>query len=203
MSYHRRTTGTNQGFTIVELVITLLLLSIVTTVAYTFFNTTLTRYLGLQRNSSAFTDLASQSQRIANVLRGSTDIISFSTNDLTVYAYFFPNNNYVSQVRYYLNPTKTVLYADVTPMSTNPPLGTPVTANKKTYTIIRNFYQPSGTNLFTYLDSGGNAMTMPIADQHTIKGVRINLAVPADNPTPNAAQSLSLTVSLRNRKTNL
>jgi hypothetical protein len=168
---------------------------------YTFFKTNLFTYLNLQKDASGFTTLAQQSQRISNVVRGLTDITAVSDNDVTIYAYFFPTDTYVSLVHYYLSADSKILYADVTPMTANPPVGTPITANKKTYTIIGNFKQPAGGKLFQYLDSSGAVMTLPISDLHTIKGVRINLAVTAT--IANGQQSLSEDVSLRNRKTNL
>jgi hypothetical protein len=85
-------------------------------------------------------------------------------------------------------------------MTANPPIGTPQTNKLKTYTIIDNFYQPSGSSLFTYLDSSGNALTLPISDLQTIKGVQVNLAAKGSN---GSNQALNVQVSLRNRKTNL
>lgn len=191
------------GFTIVELVIVLVLIGIVTTALYSFFNNSTAQYFGLQTDSTAFTDLASQSQRLANVLRGLTDVVTPNSNDITVYAYFSPNNTYVSLIRYYLGNSNKILYADVTPMTANPPIGTPITTNKRTFVVIDNFSQISGVNLFNYLDSAGNILAMPITDEHLIKGIQINLSVPSPAPSPTAKQSMSLNVSLRNRKTNL
>lgn len=192
-----------KGFTIVELTVVMVISLIVSLTAFTIFSTLLNQYFGLQEDGSEFTNLATQSQRIAGVLRGSTDVISASDNDLSVYAYFSPNDTYVSQVHYYLNGSSTTLYADVTPMTANPPIGTPITAQKVTHTIIDNFHPLSGLSLFAYLDASGNTLSLPIADEHTIKGIQINLAVPAEHPTPGGNQQMSLQVSLRNRKTNL
>lgn len=191
------------GFTIAELIIGIVLVGVVSTIAYTLLNTNLSQYLYLQKDGTAFTDLASQSQRLANILRGSTDIVDAQNNEVTVYAYFFPNNTYVSKIRYYLNAQGTILYADVTPMTSNPPVGTPITANKKTFTIIPIFYKSSSVNLFKYLDAAGNTLAVPVSDLHIIKGLTINLAVPGDKSSNTTSQSMSLTVSLRNRKTNL
>lgn len=191
------------GFTIVELLVTIVLIGILSLGLLTFTNNTLRQYLGLQKDATSFSDLNRQSQRITNVLRGSTDILDAQNNTITVYAYFFPNNQYVSKITYYLNATKTTLYADVTPMTSNPPIGTPITAQKKTYTIIPYYYQSSGTNLFEYQDSSGANLTLPIAELKTIKGIRINLKTPSDGQQDNASQTMSTQVSLRNRKTNL
>lgn len=201
MSRHKLNTET--GFTIAELTIAIVLIGIVSTTMFSFFNTSISQYFGLQANATEFTDLASNSQRLANVLRGTTDIVTPNSNDITVYAYFAPNNNYVSLISYYLGDNDTKLYADVTPMTANPPNGTPVTANKRTFVVIDHFSKSTSVGLFEYLDANGGLIAMPVADQRTIKNIRINLGVPAVAPNPNSTQNMSLTVSLRNRKTNL
>jgi prepilin-type N-terminal cleavage/methylation domain-containing protein len=204
VSVLKRMKKTSQaGFTIVEMTVVMAIALIVSLTAYTIFNTLLNQYFGLQQDGSEFTNLATQSQRLANVIRGTTDIVSASSTDLTVYAYFAPNDTYVSQVRYYLNGAQTVLYADVTPMTSNPPIGTLITAQEKTHTIIDDYHPLSGLNLFDYLDASGAVLSLPLADEHTVKAIQVNLAVPANHPTPNGNQQISLQVSLRNRKTNL
>ena len=200
MSHHRHS---SLGFTIIEVTISMALALLVSITAYTLFSTLFNQYFGLQEDGSEFTNLASQSQRMANVIRGATDIISESSTDLSVYAYFSPNDTYVSQVHYYLNANSTTLYADVTPMTANPPIGTPITDQKKTYTIIDDYHPLAGLSLFAYLDASGAQMSLPIADENAIKEIQINLAVPADHPSSGGNQQMSLQVSLRNRKTNL
>jgi prepilin-type N-terminal cleavage/methylation domain-containing protein len=189
-----------RGFSLVELVIVMTLTLIMSTMFYTFFKTNLVTYLNLQKDASGFTDVATQSARIANVMRGLTDITSAASNDIVAYAYFYPTDTYVSQVHYYLNGDSTVLYADVTPMTANPPTGALIPANKKTYTIISSFKQTTGQTLFNYLGASGNILTLPISDLQTIKAIRVNLGA-ATSGTAN--QAMTLDVNLRNRKTNL
>lgn len=193
----------SQGFSLVELLVVISIVGIVSLGLVTFTNTSLRQYLGLQKDATAFSDLSQQSQRITNILRGATDITAAGDNTITVYAYFFPNNQYVSLITYYLNNEKTTLYADVTPMTSNPPIGTPITASKKTYTVIPYFYQSAGTNLFEYKDSSGATLSVPISDLKTIKSVQVNLKTPSDGQQNAGSQSISTVVNLRNRKTNL
>lgn len=148
-----------------------------------------------------FGEMAQQSQRIAQVLRGLTDIVSESGNDLTAYAYFSPVDNYVSLTHYYLDSTGKKLMVDVTPMDANPPIGSPIASQKKTYTIISNYYQAPGASLFTYYDANDQVMNLPISDEHSILEIRVNLAEPASHGS--GQQTLDTVVSLRNRKTNL
>jgi len=189
------------GFTIVELLVVMVVSAIMVVTFGSFFNNYLILYSKFQKDSSSFTELAHQSQRIANVLRGLTDIVSVTDNDLVAYAYFSPVDTYVSQVHYYLNASSTAVMVDVIPMTSNPPVGTLITANKKTYTIISDYYQAPSGSLFTYYDISGTALALPIADQHSIQSIKVNLAAPASHS--DKGQNLNTTVSLRNRKTNL
>ena len=91
--------------------------------------------------------------------------------------------------------------ADVTPMTANPPIGTPITASKVTYTIMNNYYQAPGTSLFTYYDVTGATLTLPLSDEHSIIEIQVKLSEPVARFSN--GQSLNVTVSLRNRKTNL
>jgi prepilin-type N-terminal cleavage/methylation domain-containing protein len=194
---------TSRGFTLVELMVVMVLVGVLSVAFVTFFSTSITQYLALHQDSLAIGELSIKSQRIAKVLRGSTDIISATSTDLSVYAYFYPNDAYVSQIRYYKSADAKILYADVTPMTQNPPLGTPITAQKQTFTIINNFYNLAGVNTFEYLDSSNATLAMPISDLRTIKGIRINLAEPYSSSISQGSNPMSLVVSLRNRKTNL
>lgn len=193
----------SDGFTIVELSMVMILIAIISTATYTFINTSTSQYLALQQDGIVFGDLAFQSQRIAQVVRGLTDISQASADEITMYAYFYPKDTYASLIRYYTDSTKTTLYADVTTMTANPPIGTPIASTKKTYTIISPFYASTGISTFTYLDSFGATLAMPITDLHTIKEIKITLAVPVKAPVVKGNDSISLLVSLRNRKTNL
>lgn len=198
----RRNLRTDQrGFTLVELTTVMIVVVLAAITMYGFFSSSFARYFNLQKDSTNLSELSVQSQRVANVLRGSTDVISVANNELSVYAYFAPADTYVSQIRYYRSADNKILYADVTRMTANPPIGTPIPSTLKTYTIISDFHQGAGINLFTYLDASGNALTTPISDLKTIKGIRVTLTSPSS--TPNVDHTTSVQVSLRNRKTNL
>ena len=83
-------------------------------------------------------------------------------------------------------------------MTADPPGGVPITAQTKTYTIITNYYNPSGTGLFSYYDSSNNLLSPPIANDRFISSIGINLSTPA---THNAnGQQMSTTITLRNMR---
>ena len=198
---YRQTTRGQAGFTLPELLIVISLVAIVFITFSSFFTNYLILYSKYQQDAGNFTELANQSQRIADVLRGLTDITAESANSLTAYAYFSPADAYTSQVTYYLSASGKAVLVDVTPMTANPPIGTLITASKKTYTVISNYYQAPGGSLFGYYDASGTVLGLPIADEHSIMEIQVNLAEPGSHTTK--GQTLSITVSLRNRKTNL
>lgn len=190
------------GFTLAELAISIFLIGIISTTLFTFFRSSFFNYLNLQTDATATSQIMTQSNRIAQVLRGVTDISDVDANEFEGHSYFYPSDAYVSVIHYYLQTSggKTKLMADRTPMNANPPIGSPITSKKVTFTVIDSFYQPSGTSLFTYLDASGNALSLPITDLQTIKAIRVNLAAKGSN---NTNQKVDVQVGLRNRKTNL
>lgn len=200
LKHHHRQ---DAGFTLPEILITIAILGAALIMIFPAITSSINNYFSLNYKNQQYSSVAAHSQRLANVIRGLTDINSAGANEMDMYAYFYPNDAYVSRIRYYLNADQTKLLADVTPMTSNPPLGTPITANLKTYTIIDNFYKVSSINLFRYYGQTNNELTVPISDLDAIKNVQINLAVRERVGSDPGSQQSSLTVSLRNRKTNL
>jgi prepilin-type N-terminal cleavage/methylation domain-containing protein len=185
------------GFTLVELLISIVLVVILFVSFGTFFINYMTLYYGLQSDSTNAIEMTQEIERMASVLRGLTNITSATPNSLTAYAYFSPNDTFVSLINYYVNASGNEVMATVTPMTGNPPDGTPISSEATTYTIISHYYQPSGKSLFTYYDSAQDVLSQPITNQELISSIGINLSEPA---THNAnGQQLSTEVTLRNR----
>lgn len=207
MSFHNRRRryihlGDQAGFTITELLITFIVVLAVGVTFYTLFKSTVFSFITMQADASSSVQVNSQAYRLATVLRGATGITSADQNEIILYSYFYPSDEHVSLLRYYLQPAGgTVrLMADLTPMSANPPIGTPVSAEQRSFVIVENYHQAPGVSLFTYLDAGGNSITAPVSDLTMIKGVKVTVAAKTSN---NAYHSQTVQVSIRNRKTNL
>ena len=192
------------GFGLVELMITMALVGMLSVTFFVFFRSSLFNYLDLQKDASGFTELNRQVSRVSNVLRGTTEVVAADANELTVYAYFYPSDVYVSHLRYYVATigAKKQLKDTLTPMTANPPIGSQITAQTREFIVIDDLYQPSGGALFTYLNASGNAILLPIAELSTIKGVRVALAIKTV-AAGGGDQTVQLQVSLRNKKTNL
>lgn len=197
----RQASAKQGGFTLVELLVVISLVGILFASFGVFFSGYLKLYTQYQEDASNFSEIAQQSQRISKVLRGVVDFTAVGANDLTAYAYFSPGDTYTSVVRYYLTNGNKTLKVDVTPMTANPPIGTPITASKRTYTIISNYHKQTGVDLFQYFDTTGGQLTLPVANQHNITSIKISLFEPVSH-SPNGIEMTS-SVSLRNRKVNL
>jgi prepilin-type N-terminal cleavage/methylation domain-containing protein len=203
LSSNTPSSRTEDGFSLTELMIAITIVGVATTILFTFFNTSTNQYFGLQQQGMVSGELAQQSQRLAMVLRGVTDINAVSANDFRGMAYFSPSDAYPSEIYYYKTADGSKIIAEVTPMNDNPPSGVLLTAQKRTYTVIDNFFTQPGVDLFEYLDVNGNKYTLPVANLDNIKGIRVNLASSVKYPTANGNDAMSIQVSLRNRKTNL
>lgn len=190
------------GMTLVELIVVMVLIGIVSVMFSVLFNSSLTNYFSLQKEASSFTQISSQSARLTNVIRGTVDIETATDNELAIYAYFYPADTYVSHLRYYIatapNGVKQ-LKADLTPMTANPPVGTKLTDNMRSFVVIDDLYVPAAGKLFEYKGGNDAPMAVPIIDRKAIRAIQVNLAVKTDT----SEHSMSVKTSLRNRKTNL
>jgi len=196
MFYLKR--NAQRGFTIVELVIVTAITSIIMVLLYSVFVGSFNNYLALQTDAVKFNDLSSQTQRITRILRGATDVLEATPNSITVYAYFSPRDNVVSKIRYYVSSSQ--LKADITPMTSAPPVGTPQTAQMKTYVIIEKI--DTSASPFDYLDSAGNSLGT-VTNLRDVKGIEVTITIPATKLATVKPTTLQVSVSLRNRKTNL
>jgi len=190
------------GFTVLEMVVVITLIGLLSTTFVVVFKSTIINYLGLQKQATSFGQLSTQANRIANVVRGATSVEVASDDELKVYAYFYPSDQFVSLVRYYAVSVdgSQQLYADLTPMTANPPTGTLDTNKKKSFLLINNFYKPAGQKLFSYYNAKNAQLATPVNDLSTVKTVQINLSSAVEKGSP---QTINLQVLLRNKKNNL
>lgn len=199
MSYH----SNKMGFTVTELIVVMSIMSLLLVTVYVFTSSSISSFMRLQAEGLARSTLAEGSFRITKVVRGINYIESANTDTLTAYSYFAPDDQYTSKIRYYLNPSQTKLLADVTPMTADYPVGTVLTAQTKTVTVIDNFYKIAGKPTFRYYDANYSELTSPVADLPAIKNIGVQLFVKKYESNAADYVSTEVTVSLRNRKSNL
>jgi prepilin-type N-terminal cleavage/methylation domain-containing protein len=199
MSSHNK----QSGFTVTELLIVMMISSFLLITLYLFTSSSVNSFMQLQADGLAHSKLADGSFRVIRVIRGMNYIESANTDTITAYSYFAPNDQYTSKIRYYLNGTQDKLLAEVTPMTADYPTGTLITAQTKTVTIIDKFYKVAGVPTFVYYDANYDELASPVTDLQSIKNISVQLQVKKYDSNANDYVSSKVTVSLRNRKSNL
>jgi prepilin-type N-terminal cleavage/methylation domain-containing protein len=193
----------NKGFTLSELVVVMLMSSILIITLFVFTSSTINSFLKIQAQGLASSRLSDSSFRVSRVIRGSNYIEVANQYQITAYAYFSPQDAYTSKVSYYLNGAEDKLLADVTPMTADYPIGTLIAAQKKTVVIVDNFYKLPGFPAFKYYTSNFTELSSPVSDLQAIKNININLYTKVYQSSATDYTSSSVSVNLRNRKTNL
>ncbi|MFZ1324313.1 MAG: prepilin-type N-terminal cleavage/methylation domain-containing protein [Candidatus Saccharimonadales bacterium] len=192
-----------QGFTLNELLVVILVSSILIITLFSFTSSTVNSFMRLQAEGLANSKLAEGSFRVARVLRGANHIETANEDTITAYAYFSPQDAYTSKIRYYLNGTQDKLMAEVIPMTADYPIGSLIVAQTKNVVIIEGFYKRSGYPTFVYYNSSYSAIASPVTDLQAIKNMTVNLYAKLYQSNNQVFTSSSVSVNLRNRKTNL
>ena len=191
------------GFTVTEFIVVMMVSSLLLITLFVFTSSSITSFMQLQADGLARSKLAESSLRVTKVLRGTNYIENANADSITAYAYFAPDDVYTSKIRYYLNGANNALLADVTPMTADYPIGTLLTGQTKTVTVVNKFYKISGNPTFLYYDANYNQLTSPVTDVQSIKNITTQLYIKKYDSNANDYVSTSVSVSLRNRKYNL
>ena len=194
-----------KGFTVTELIMVVATAALLVAALVGFFNGNINQYFKLQADGLAYSEITQNSQRIAKVIRGLKYIEAAEPDRLVGYSYFAPSEQYTSKITYELVDHSTKIQATVIPMTADYPLGSLISGQTRTVSVVNNFYKKTGVNSFEYLDASGNTMAFPIDSSmiNSIKSVRIKLNVKGYQTNSSNVISNELVVNLRNRKTNL
>lgn len=194
-----------KGFTVTELIMVVATAALLVAALVGFFNGNINQYFKLQADGLAYSEITQNSQRIAKVIRGLKYIEAAEPDRLVGYSYFAPSEQYTSKITYELVDNSTKMQATVIPMTADYPLGSLISGQTRTVSVVNNFYKKTGVNTFEYLDASGNTMAFPIDSSmiNSIKSVRIKLNVKGYQTNSSNVISNELVVNLRNRKTNL
>ena len=189
-----------QGFSMVELLISTLVIGLMSGTFFIFFSTAFDDFFRIQQSSIITNDKTVVLYRMAQVIRSGTTIGEASPSSLTIYAYFSPQDSVLSQVRYVYNSSdKTIKVERIKATGTAPNYLYPA-ANKESR-ILLNQTQLTG-DLFSYKDANGTNGPFTTDTFKDIKTISIDLNTAKNFKTSDASQ-MKTTVELRNRKTNL
>jgi len=196
----RNTVSKTEGFTIVELMVSISLIGSIIVVFSIFFTSNYQGYLNLQLGTMRLADTSNGLQRTARVLRGVTTITDAQSKSLTGFAYFTPRDETLSKVRYFYDAGQRKLRVGVIPATGSAPNYTYNEADEQLTTIAENINDSQP--IFSYLNASGDPATFTSSNYKDIYGISISLASDTVNNVADATV-LKTSVSLRNRKINL
>ena len=199
--WHRKVrTGTGVGgYTLIELLVVIVIVGVLMIPLSIFTIRTMQSFQYLEYQSNTSIELSTLSERIAKVVRGTTGVVTASSNTLTIYGYFSPADTVVKQIRYFISGNN--LEIGVTPPTGTAPNYTYNAANEKV-TVVRVDLSMGGTPMFTYYDSSGNQLASGFANNQ-IGQIGIYVAANPNTKRLNVPIAVQTRVTLRNFKTNL
>ncbi|HAC56341.1 TPA: hypothetical protein DCF80_02470 [Candidatus Saccharibacteria bacterium] len=188
-----------QGFSMIELLIAAVVIGIMSGTIFIFFTSSTTSFFQIQESSIVVNDKTRVLYRMAQVIRSGTTINEASSNALTIYAYFSPQDTTLSQVRYYYTAADRTLKVDRIRATGTAPNYTYPPANTETKTLLDGITL-TGT-VFSYLDANGSSGPFTTDTYKDIKSVTLDLNSASTKSV--TASQLKTSIELRNRKTNL
>ncbi len=192
-------TGLQSGYSLIELLLVMSLTTMIATPLVIFTYKGLTSYEFLQAQSNTSTELSSLSARIAKVVRGATGIVTASSNTLTIYGYFSPQDTTIKKIRYFTSGTN--LNIGVTPPTGTAP-NYAYNSSDEVITTTRIDLAMGSNPMFTYYDDAGNVLG-PGFSNSQIKAVGIYVAANPRTKQLSVPIAITTRVTLRNFKTNL
>lgn len=198
MSCHKKISS--GGFTIAELMMAVVLISIVLVMFNNFFAQSFQGYLNLQTSTVRTNEVSGALQRMVRVLRGINTITDAQPNQIVGFAYFTPRDTTLSKVRYFYDNSNHSLKVGVIPATGSAPNYIYNSADEIISTIATNINNTE--SIFRYINNENQEAVFTESNYKDIKGVRVVLKTfPLGNNQDTV--NLQTTVTLRNRKTNL
>lgn len=188
----------NRGFTIIELVISITMLTIIAIIVGGFVVRTLHDYKVADTQAADNYLVTALINRVGRVVRGATALIVAQDNTLTIQGYFDPVDVAPSQIRYFVSGGS--LSVGVIPASGTAPNYTYPSANETVKVLATKVVnaQPA----FSYYDDQGNALASGFSLVQ-VKQIGLYLSVNS-NSRITATPAINQTrITLRNMKTNL
>lgn len=200
MLRHKLKNNSENGFTLVELMVVIVILSTTSILFANFFIQGYQGYLSLQGRALQDNDVSNSLQRVSRVLRGMNSISIATSSEIEGFTYFTPRDALLSKVRYYYDSSDNKIKVAVIPASGTAPNYTYNVSDQKIINIAEGI--DGSKAIFEYLNSANNVQVFTAANFKEIKGIKISLKQLPTSYNQNPI-SLSTSVTLRNRKSNL
>lgn len=187
------------GYTILEVLIVMVITGMIALPLSSFAINGLRAYNYIEAQSNTSVELNILAGRLTKVIRGATTIDTATSNSLTFYGYFSPQDTVIKKIRYFISGNS--IEVGVTPPSGTAPNYTYDPA-AEVVKVMRSDMAMGANNLFTYYDDVGNALTGGFTVGQ-VKQIGIFVAANPNTTQVPVAISVSTKVTLRNQKVNL
>lgn len=175
MSSHEITSHSKQsGFSIVELLVAMIIISILSGIVYIFFSSSINDFIKIQTTNNVTTDRTRAMNRMIQVIRGVNRIEVAADNNLTVYTFFSPTDNIPSKVTYNYKPELKKIEVTHVLAEGVAPNYTYDTADAKTHTILSEI--ELSKPLFNYVDKLGGTGPFDDTNYNNITQIGISLS---------------------------
>lgn len=191
----RRRQGDEEGFTITELLVVMVVIGIVSGFIYVFFSRSLVDFMRVQAANITAVDQSYAVGRIEQVLRGVNKVEDAQANTLTVYTYFSPTDTVPSKVTYTYDATSKKLQVSHILASGTAPNYTYNSSNAINRVILSGLVQTKA--LFSYADKLGGTGPFDSSTYSSIATITVTIdGTVKGNAAPT---EMKATVLLRNR----
>lgn len=186
------------GFTIIELIVSISLISIITLLVVSMLVASLKTYRTKKQVVDAQEKVAAVMREFEQTTRAASSLISVSANQLSFYRYYDLVSASPTQVRYFVdgNSFKVGL---TKPQGVAPSITYP-SASEKIDLIIPDVI--NNTQIFNYYNGNGDVLTGTI-DKINVKMIRLTISLDKNGDLPPGPTTETTEVMLRNMKTNL
>ncbi|HUD20587.1 MAG TPA: type II secretion system protein [Candidatus Saccharimonadales bacterium] len=189
------------GFTLIEIIVTMALMSIIGGVAVGTIITSMRNNQKVEAQSLVHRDLSNALDKFDRVIRSTTVILEATQTTLKIRGYPTAADTVPSQIYFFITAGGALHYTIIPPTGTAPNY-TYNQNNAKEYTLMAKVTNSNAAPLFGYFNSSNQLLTYPVT-LASIQAVQVSIqALDGANllTTPIVASTI---IDMRNFKTNL
>ena len=188
----------NRGFSLIEMVIVIGLISVLTTLVSVFLSQSLKSYRFKNQSVALEENAASVMREFEQSARAATEILIADKNELKFYRFYDLNSPEPKQVRYFIDDNKFKV-GITNPVGISPNISYP-SSNEVITLLIENVVNTD--HLFDYFDGLGNDLSFPV-NINSIRMAQLVITLDKDITKPPAEITETTKITFRNLKDNL
>jgi len=189
---------TKSGFTLVEMIVVIALVSLLTVIVSTFLSQSIKSYRLKSQSADLQEKAAHVMREFEQTARAASSVLTASETEFKFYRFFDLTSTYPTQVRYFLDGNKFKIGL-TEPEGTAPNITYP-TGSEKITLIIEDVVNLDV--LFKYYNGNGELLIDPV-DPVNAKMVELTISLDQNPNAPPESVSETTKINLRNMKDNL